>query len=605
MFSILFGCQWVLTRVISWFIDRKNNEIPESTNTSSNCSQTGCSIQIHSIIQPVQNLSLSADSHLNHDIITVDETDGLQHVNLKRRHSPDTFQVAADDDDDDIVVDEVVIPAKSSKLSTAAGDDDNDGGVVVDEIVIPAKSSKLSTAAYDDDNDGGVVVDEIIIPAKSSELSTAAENVVSESIPKFDVTQVHGYTELPFLSDPDTIEFIKNSHTMFIMRGLPGSGKSNLVKCIQEVYKKDCVVCSADHFFTQSDGTYKFIKSKLQDAHKFCQDKTAYHCEKGTRVIVIDNTNIQRWEMSQYLKIAQFQHYYHVFIVEPLTPWRYDPDELAKYNSHDVEKDLIKVKLEVLQNNVMRPMYYGWFLNKRDSTMLVDTVKDLLRKCMDEMSDSNDWLENSSNPLLLDEIFTNLGVTYTDPLPMLHCTAAYLARRKKDAYHTCENVIEAIGKKFHLHVSGFVFSDRAVCAKVNLRSKVEMNQEGQGHMMYSRATGTCDENNWLLHLFLKEEEENLREKYRDTYTRDNKSKQAVFQHGASAHITLCYAREGLAKHSGDDILNICELEFYGNVNQFSTKVGKLSVYGNNMFQLELPSEIEVSSLFHGFYSGRN
>ena len=32
----------------------------------------------------------------------------------------------------------------------------------------------------------------------------------------------------PFLQDAKTIEFIMNSKTMFIMRGLPGSGKSKI-----------------------------------------------------------------------------------------------------------------------------------------------------------------------------------------------------------------------------------------------------------------------------------------------------------------------------------------------------------------------------------------
>lgn len=38
---------------------------------------------------------------------------------------------------------------------------------------------------------------------------------------------------------------------MFIMKGLPGSGKSTIVKTIQEVYK-DSVVCSADFYFMKS-----------------------------------------------------------------------------------------------------------------------------------------------------------------------------------------------------------------------------------------------------------------------------------------------------------------------------------------------------------------
>lgn len=73
----------------------------------------------------------------------------------------------------------------------------------------------------------------------------------------FQVTTIHGYHAMAFLSDPSTVEFIRNSHTMFIMRGLPGSGKSTLVRCLQQTYPR-AVVCSADHYFLDREGNYKY-----------------------------------------------------------------------------------------------------------------------------------------------------------------------------------------------------------------------------------------------------------------------------------------------------------------------------------------------------------
>ena len=67
-----------------------------------------------------------------------------------------------------------------------------------------------------------------------------------------------GVSEFPFLAEKATIDFLKISHTMFIMRGVPGSGKSTLAKRIHKQYP-DAVLCSADDFFVDTDGIYKYV----------------------------------------------------------------------------------------------------------------------------------------------------------------------------------------------------------------------------------------------------------------------------------------------------------------------------------------------------------
>ena len=67
-----------------------------------------------------------------------------------------------------------------------------------------------------------------------------------------------GVSEFQFLSDKDTIDFITQSHTMFILRGVPGSGKSTLAKRIQKQYPES-VKCSADDFFIDEDGIYRYV----------------------------------------------------------------------------------------------------------------------------------------------------------------------------------------------------------------------------------------------------------------------------------------------------------------------------------------------------------
>lgn len=58
---------------------------------------------------------------------------------------------------------------------------------------------------------------------------------------------------------------------MVIMRGVPGCGKSTIVKHLMKVFDTNCV-CSADQYFMKN-GTYNYDRSKIKDAHQYCHDK--------------------------------------------------------------------------------------------------------------------------------------------------------------------------------------------------------------------------------------------------------------------------------------------------------------------------------------------
>lgn len=90
---------------------------------------------------------------------------------------------------------------------------------------------------------------------------------------------------------------------LYIVRGLPGSGKSTFAKSLGGVHFE------ADQFF-MVDGEYKFDGSKIKDAHKWCQNEvnTAMilnHTANLNNVIVVSNTFTQEWEMQPYLDMAK------------------------------------------------------------------------------------------------------------------------------------------------------------------------------------------------------------------------------------------------------------------------------------------------------------
>jgi len=182
----------------------------------------------------------------------------------------------------------------------------------------------------------------------------------------------------PFLSDKDTVSYVRQSKVMFLMRGPPGCGKSTVVRGLQKLYS-DIVVCSADDFFLTSGGVYHWDFSKLSEAHEACQQKALDAAENG-QIIVIDNTNIRRWEMSSYYNIARHNGYI-VIVVTPQTPWALQPDLLALKNMHGISLKMCQGKVGAFQN--ILPYYWAWFLNQNDSTKLLTLACKYFDMCID------------------------------------------------------------------------------------------------------------------------------------------------------------------------------------------------------------------------------
>jgi len=95
--------------------------------------------------------------------------------------------------------------------------------------------------------------------------------------------------------------------TLYIVRGLPGSGKSTFAKQLTSN------VFEADHYFYDNDGNYNFNPSEIKEAHKECQQSVGYAMESGIPKIAVSNTFTQEWEMSPYFELAE-KHGYKVFV---------------------------------------------------------------------------------------------------------------------------------------------------------------------------------------------------------------------------------------------------------------------------------------------------
>lgn len=90
--------------------------------------------------------------------------------------------------------------------------------------------------------------------------------------------------------------------TLYLIRGLPGAGKSKLAYSIHHHLPKS-VVIKADQYFLDEDSYYNFDSSKLHRAHKRCQNDTIIYLMRGYDVIV-SNTSTTEKEVKVYQDLA-------------------------------------------------------------------------------------------------------------------------------------------------------------------------------------------------------------------------------------------------------------------------------------------------------------
>lgn len=86
-----------------------------------------------------------------------------------------------------------------------------------------------------------------------------------------------------------------------VMQGTSGAGKTTLAKHIAGVI--DAEIFSTDEFHVENDGVYRFKADKLAFFHKKNQERAIAAMQAGKNVI-IDNTNIKKFEAKPYIEAA-------------------------------------------------------------------------------------------------------------------------------------------------------------------------------------------------------------------------------------------------------------------------------------------------------------
>lgn len=416
------------------------------------------------------------------------------------------------------------------------------------------------------------------------------------------------YLNFPFLTDPTAVDYINTSKMMFILRGLSGSGKSTIAKEIEDTYK-GAVVCSADQFFTVR-GRYMFDPKRLREAHEYSHEKARRACIRNENVVVIDNTNVKKWEMDYYFRLA-FKTCYTVILVEPQTPWKDDPLFLSIKNQHNVPEETIQKKLE--QWETVLPIYFGWFLNESDSRMLLLVGQAYLEECL-KLPEFEEDFQNFSS--LADK--SDMLEYYTKRGKLLHCTAKFCKFGEVPGateYSSNPDVVEAYGKCYDLNVVGFVITPRTFGARVKLNSD-EMKLWG-GELSSPTSPTSSPQSSPRM------KQKRNTDLYIDVRDRESKhipncqasliclpqtdiSLQPTKGFGSKAHITLGCADGIQPVTTGLDLLDVIDCESSSNEEDESVKTfrfsrGILRNYGESRWVLYPNQKILVKSIFTGNY----
>jgi predicted kinase len=126
--------------------------------------------------------------------------------------------------------------------------------------------------------------------------------------------------------------------TAFILRGLPGSGKSTLVGDIANRTYRSYQVCSADHYWIQKDGSYKFDLTQVPKNHHQCLRRFINDLSQcSTHSVFLDNTNTSLKEFGYCVQIAEAYDYKTVLITLNCSV-----ETSMKRNVHNVPEKTIK-----------------------------------------------------------------------------------------------------------------------------------------------------------------------------------------------------------------------------------------------------------------------
>lgn len=152
----------------------------------------------------------------------------------------------------------------------------------------------------------------------------------------------------------------KNLKTVIFLRGISGSGKTNVSNILSQILGSEKVASfSADNYFT-IDGVYEFDIKRISDAHRECVKSMEVALQSDTiRYIIMDNTHTQLWHLYNAETVAN-QYKAHLYYLEINVPDKAHFLLCLKRQRHNVPEEVLLYQWKSWEENpksTIIPMY--------------------------------------------------------------------------------------------------------------------------------------------------------------------------------------------------------------------------------------------------------
>jgi predicted kinase len=148
---------------------------------------------------------------------------------------------------------------------------------------------------------------------------------------------------------------------VIVMSGVSGSGKSTYAQKLFAAAENGACIVSADNFFLNEQGEYKFDPSKLSEAHAQCFRAFLAAMTDSIfpyNLIIVDNTNTQTFELAPYvLGAAAFGYDCGIITITVSVEHGADTATCAERNKHDVPFAVIQRQARNMAERKLPPYW--------------------------------------------------------------------------------------------------------------------------------------------------------------------------------------------------------------------------------------------------------
>tara|TARA_R100000750_G_scaffold56852_1_gene43566 strand:+ start:2423 stop:2944 length:522 start_codon:yes stop_codon:yes gene_type:complete len=142
--------------------------------------------------------------------------------------------------------------------------------------------------------------------------------------------------------------------TLILLRGLPGSGKTNFAELLSLLSPEVFIIATDDRFMV--NGKYKYDQSKLFDYHMQTQQDVHMAMSEDVSIIVVHNTFTNEKHMLDYTRLAGEHEYNVITLVVEHRHYGVSEHDVPTKNYLRMFKEL-KSSILLSNKGITKPLY--------------------------------------------------------------------------------------------------------------------------------------------------------------------------------------------------------------------------------------------------------